>query len=105
MLDAALIFAGIAVLAVGAAAVALVLLRRAQARTIELQRRFGPEYVHTVEALGSLEQAEEELEQRPARGALQFTSRRERAPHFAATWTTSSQIRYGSGVAVKANNG
>jgi hypothetical protein len=41
--------------------------RRARARSEELQRRFGPEYEHAVEELGSPKRAERELEQRARR--------------------------------------
>ena len=41
--------------------------RRARARSEELQRRFGPEYEHAVEELGSPKRAERELQQRARR--------------------------------------
>jgi hypothetical protein len=41
--------------------------RRARARSEELQRRFGPEYEHAVEELGSPKRAERELAQRARR--------------------------------------
>jgi hypothetical protein len=88
MMYAAAIFALIAVIAVGAALTAGALLQRARARSIELQRRFGPEYVRTVEALGSTERAERELAER-ARRVEHFKFRelgqRDRG-RFAAIW-------------------
>jgi hypothetical protein len=78
----------LAVLAVGTIAIAIFLARRAQARSAELRRRFGPEYDHAVEALGSAARAEQELEQRARRvGHFRFTdlSATERA-RFAAYW-------------------
>jgi len=59
------------ILALAAAAIVLIALviarQRARARSAELQRRFGPEYTHAVEELGSPAQAERELEQRARR--------------------------------------
>jgi hypothetical protein len=43
--------------------------RRARARRAELQQRFGAEYDHTVEELGSQERADKELAQRADRVA------------------------------------
>jgi len=64
------------------------MLRRARARTADLQRRFGPEYERAVEALGSTALAEQELEQRARRVQnfrFQQLSAAQRA-QFAAHW-------------------
>jgi hypothetical protein len=58
----------IALAAVAIVIVAFVVTRhRARTRSVELQRRFGPEYDRTVEELGSPARAERELEGRARR--------------------------------------
>jgi hypothetical protein len=88
MFYVAIVFAAIAVVAAGAALIAGALLQRARARTVQLKQHFGPEYERAVEALGSTESAERELEQRARRVRhFKFTELgvRERG-RFAATW-------------------
>jgi hypothetical protein len=83
------------------------MVRRARARTADLQLRFGPEYQRTVETLGSTALAERELEQR-ARRVQHFRfnqlSARERA-QFAAHWNElQSKFATDPVVAVTASN-
>ena len=93
--------------AVAAGFVALLLVRRARARSEQLQRQFGPEYRRTVARVGDVAEAERELEQRARRVEhFQFhdLSAVERA-RFATRWN-AIQASFGvdPAVAVTATN-
>ena len=68
MSDTEKLWTMVALIAVAVVIVTLIVGRQlAKARSAKLQRRFGPEYDHAVEQLGSATRAERELEQREKR--------------------------------------
>ncbi len=107
MTDAQQFWAVVALAVVALAAIALWVVRKTRLRTAELRQRFGPEYEHAVDELGSPTLAEKELEER-ARRVEHFRFRDlndvQRA-QFATTWNgIQAQFASDPAVAVTATN-